>query len=74
VGKLEAAGFRISHVEYFNLGGVLGWWLASRVLRRPMISAAALRYYEAFVPLFRLERCVPWRVGQSLIAIGEVPA
>ncbi|HYL20149.1 MAG TPA: class I SAM-dependent methyltransferase [Gemmatimonadales bacterium] len=73
VGKLEAAGFRVGHVEYFNLGGVPGWWLASRVLRRPMISTAALRCYEALVPLFRLERWLPWRVGQSLIAIGEVP-
>jgi len=44
------------------------------VLRRPMISTAALRCYEACVPLFRLERWLPWRVGQSLIAIGEVPA
>jgi len=26
------------------------------------------------VPLFRLERLLPWRIGQSLIAIGEVPA
>jgi len=26
------------------------------------------------VPLFRLERLFPWRIGQSLIAIGEVPA
>jgi len=74
VGKLAAAGFRVRHVEYFNLGGVLGWWLASRVLRRPMISTAALRCYEACVPLFQLERWLPWRVGQSLIAIGEVPA
>jgi len=24
------------------------------------------------VPLFRLERFLPWRIGQWLIAIGEV--
>ena len=72
VRKLDATGFRVRHVEYFNLGGALGWWLASRVLRRPMISTAALRWYEALVPLLRLERWLPWRVGQSLIAIGEV--
>jgi hypothetical protein len=72
VRTLDATGFRVRHVEYFNLGGALGWWLASRVLRRPMISTAALLWYEALVPLFRLERWLPWRVGQSLIAIGEV--
>jgi hypothetical protein len=26
------------------------------------------------VPLFRLERFLPWRLGQSLIAVGERPA
>jgi len=73
VGKLQESGFHVRHVEYFNLGGVLGWWLAGRVLRRSLISTAALRWYEALVPLFRLERLLPWRIGQSLIAIGEVP-
>jgi SAM-dependent methyltransferase len=72
--KLGAAGFRLRHLEYFNLGGVPGWWLAGRVLRRRLIPSGALRWYEALVPLFRLERLLPWRIGQSLIAIGEVPA
>jgi hypothetical protein len=50
---------------------VPGWWFAGRVLRRQMIPAGSLRLYDALVPLFRLERLLPWRVGQSLIAIGE---
>jgi SAM-dependent methyltransferase len=72
--KLGAAGFRLRHLEYFNLAGVPGWWLTGRVLRRRLIPTAALRWYEALVPLFRLERLLPWRIGQSLIAVGEVPA
>jgi SAM-dependent methyltransferase len=72
--KLRAAGFRLRHLEYFNLAGVPGWWLTGRVLRRRLIPSGALRWYDALVPLFRLERLLPWRVGQSLIAIGEVSA
>jgi SAM-dependent methyltransferase len=72
--KLPAAGFALRHVEYFNLAGIPGWWLAGRVLRRRLIPAASLRWYDALVPLFRLERLLPWRIGQSLIAIGEAPA
>jgi len=68
---LEATGFRMAHIEYFNLAGVPGWWFAGRVLRRKMIPAASLKLYDALVPLFRLEWLIPWRVGQSLIAIGE---
>ena len=70
--ELQGAGFRVRHLEYFNLAGVPGWWLTGRVLRRRLIPAGALRWYEALVPLFRLERFLPWRIGQSLIAIGEV--
>jgi SAM-dependent methyltransferase len=72
--KLAEAGFRVRHLEYFNLAGVPGWWLTGRVLRRRLIPRGALRWYDALVPLFRLERFLPWRIGQSLIAIGEVAA
>ena len=68
---LRSTGFNVAHTEYFNLAGVPGWWLAGRVLRRPMIPAGSLKLYDVLVPLFRLERLLPWRVGQSLIAIGE---
>ena len=68
---LRTTGYAVPHIEYFNLAGVPGWWLAGRVLRRPMIPPGSLKLYDALVPLFRLERLLPWRVGQSLIAIGE---
>jgi SAM-dependent methyltransferase len=68
---LQATGFKVAHVEYFNLAGVPGWWFAGRVLRRQTIPAGSLKVYDALVPLFRLERLLPWRVGQSLIAIGQ---
>src|SRR5213596_1469815 len=53
--KFTDAGFRLAHVEYFNLAGVLGWWLIGRVLRRRLIPRGALKWYDALVPLFRLE-------------------
>ena len=68
---LRATGFKLAHIEYFNLAGIPGWWWAGRVLRRQTIPSGSLKLYDALVPLFRLERFIPWRVGQSLIAIGE---
>jgi SAM-dependent methyltransferase len=68
---LNATGFRVAHIEYFNLAGIPGWWWAGRVFRRQTIPGGSLKLYDALVPLFRLERLIPWRVGQSLIAIGE---
>jgi SAM-dependent methyltransferase len=65
------AGLTLRHLEYFNLAGMPGWWFVGRVLRRNMIPAGSLWVYDMLVPIFRLERHVPWRAGQSLIAIGE---
>jgi SAM-dependent methyltransferase len=70
-GKYRRTGWRMVHLEYFNLAGVPGWWFTGRVLKRRLIPASSLGLYDALVPLFRLERFLPWRVGQSLIAIGE---
>lgn len=72
--KYRAAGFRMRHLEYFNMAGIPGWWFTGRVLRRELIPTGSLRWYDALVPLFRLERFLPWRLGQSLIAVGERPA
>lgn len=72
--KFTTAGLVVRHLEYFNLAGIPGWWLTGRVLQRRLIPAGSLRWYDALVPLFRLERWLPWRVGQSLIAVGEAPA
>ena len=72
--RYAEAGFRLRRLEYFNLVGIAGWWLAGRVLKRELIPTGSLAVFDALVPLFRLERFLPWRVGQSLIAIGENPA
>ncbi|HEX9703920.1 MAG TPA: class I SAM-dependent methyltransferase [Gemmatimonadales bacterium] len=69
--KFQDTGLKMRHLEYFNLAGIPGWWLTGRVLCRELIPQASLRWFDALVPLFRLERLLPWRVGQSLIAIGE---
>ena len=71
VRKFAQADLLMLHHEYFNLAGIPGWWFTGRVMRRRIIPTGSLAIYEAAVPLFRLERCLPWRLGQSLIAIGE---
>lgn len=68
--RCAAAGLELKHVEWFNMAGIPGWWLTGRVLKRTMIPAGPVALYDKLVPLFRLERLLPIRVGQSLIAIG----
>lgn len=71
--RFDRAGLTMLHLEYFNLAAIPGWWFAGRVLRRTMIPTTLLSLYDKFVPVFRLERFLPIRIGQSLIAIGERP-
>ncbi len=69
--RYAEAGLTVRRLEWFNTAGIPGWWLVGRVLKRTLIPTGSLALYDALVPLFRLERLIPWRVGQSLIAIGE---
>jgi SAM-dependent methyltransferase len=71
--RYAGAGLGMRHLEYFNLAGMPGWWFVGRVLRREVIPQGSLGLYDKLVPLFRLENLLPWRLGQSLIAIGERP-
>lgn len=64
-------GLMMRHLEYFNMAGMPGWWVMGRMLRRQLIPIGSLALYDKLVPLFRWERYLPLRVGQSLIAIGE---
>ena len=68
---LAETGFRVVHLEYFNMGSMLGWWFTGRVLKKKVIPVKVLKLYDSLVPVFREERLIPWRVGQSVIAVGE---
>jgi glycosyltransferase involved in cell wall biosynthesis len=69
--KLEAMGFRVIYLRYFNRIGILGWFLNSRILRRKRLSSFQLRIYNLLVPLFKLESLFPLPVGTSILAVGE---
>jgi len=69
--KLEARGFRVIYLKYFNRIGILGWFLNSKILRRKRLSSFQLRVYNLLVPFFKLEKFFPLPFGTSLLAVGE---
>jgi predicted SAM-dependent methyltransferase len=69
--KLEAMGFKVIFLEYFNRIGILGWFLNSKILRRKRLPSFQLRIYNLLVPLFRLETLFPLPFGTSLLAVAE---
>jgi glycosyltransferase involved in cell wall biosynthesis len=69
--KLEAAGFKVIFLEYFNRIGMLGWFLNSKILRRKRLPSFQLRVYDLLVPLLKLEKFFPLPFGTSLLAVAE---
>jgi SAM-dependent methyltransferase len=70
--RMRQAGFRIEQAFYFNIVGMVGWWLNARVRNIPRIPARQVRYFDAVVPVLRLEQLMPLPFGQSVIAVGTV--
>jgi glycosyltransferase involved in cell wall biosynthesis len=48
--KLEAMGFKVILLKYFNRIGILGWFLNSKMLRRKRLPSFQLRIYNLLVP------------------------
>ncbi len=69
--KLEQAGFRLVHLQHFNMAGIPGWLLNGRLLGRKALPAFQVRLYNLLLPLFKLERLFRLPFGLSLVAVAE---
>jgi len=70
--KLERNRFKVIHLDYFNLFGILGWFVNGTILKRRLLPERQMKFFNTLVPLFKAaEERIPGRVGQSLIAVGE---
>jgi SAM-dependent methyltransferase len=67
---LAAAGLRVTHLFYFNVVGTAGWFWNARVRRVKQLPLRQVRWFDALVPLLRLEDVAPLPFGQSLVAVG----
>jgi len=74
--KCRRAGFRVVESFYFDVAGVLPWWLKYRVLRSEAIEPAAVRFYDRFcVPLMRrVEGLVRPPLGKNVLLVAEKPS
>jgi hypothetical protein len=70
--KLTQNDFRICSLKYFNLFGILGWFINGTLLRRDLLPARQIRLFNKMVPFFMcMETIIPTWLGQSLIIVGE---
>jgi SAM-dependent methyltransferase len=70
---VRAAGFELESHQYFDVLGIVPWFVAGRVLRQRSFSAGAAGLYDRIaVPVGAfLERIAPPPIGKNLLSIGR---
>jgi len=73
--KCSAAGFSIKLARYFDVFGVLPWWVKYRILKSKRLEAAEVRFHDRFiVPISRfLDALVTPPCGKNIILVAEKP-
>jgi len=72
-GKCRREGFKILKLDYFDLMGVLPWWVQYRLLRASTLNPRAVRIYDRYaVPVTRaIESVITPPLGKNLLLIVE---
>jgi 2-polyprenyl-3-methyl-5-hydroxy-6-metoxy-1,4-benzoquinol methylase len=71
---MSGAGFEGIQVKYFNVFGILGWWLNGSLLRRQTPPAGQVEMFERLLPVIRaVDYISPNYLGLSLVAIAQRP-
>lgn len=71
--KCVAAGFQIRLERYFDLVGVLPWFLKYRLMRSQTLGSGLVTLYDkAFVPVIKpIERLLRPPVGKNLLVVAQ---
>lgn len=74
--KCFAAGLKVVSSRYFDLFGVLPWWVKYRLLRSKKLEPRAVKLYDQrLVPITRtFESWIDPPLGKNLLMIAEKPA
>jgi 2-polyprenyl-3-methyl-5-hydroxy-6-metoxy-1,4-benzoquinol methylase len=69
------SGYEIEMLRYFNLVGILGWWLRFCLLKQENFDPASVKAFERLAPMLRVAEsvCAP-PVGLSLVVVAKARA
>ena len=68
----QSQGLDILHTWYFNLAGILGWFVSGTILRKKELPSGQIGLYNKLVPFFRVVDQVTFnKVGLSVIIVGK---
>jgi SAM-dependent methyltransferase len=68
----ESVGFKVIFIKYFNILGIVWWYIAGKMLKLKNIPKHSGTLLNLIVPFLKIfEKSVKIPFGQSLIVIGE---
>jgi SAM-dependent methyltransferase len=69
---VSVPGFNIIHNQYFNVAGILGWYISGKMLKKNVIPGSQMSFYNQLVPLWKVaDRLLSRFCGLSLICVAE---
>ena len=65
-------GIEIDHSQYFNFIGILGWFFSGIILKKRVIPAGQMGFYNRMVPFFKMiDKMILNSSGLSVIIVGR---
>lgn len=72
VDVVSAAGFSIKKINYFDIAGIIPWYVAFVLLKQTTTESNVSLYDTWVVPIMKkVERIIPPIIGKNLILIGQ---
>jgi len=74
IDSVTSVGFRIEHVKYFDIAGIIPWYIAFVLLKQTTTEGNVSLYDKLVVPIMRkVEQVIPPIVGKNILLIGQKP-
>lgn len=66
------SNFKITHKQYFNFVGILGWFVSGKILKNKNIPEGQMKLYNFLVPIIKLiDKIILNSAGLSTIVVGK---
>ncbi len=71
--KCRRAGFEIVRAHYFDVLGIVPWWIKYCLLKSERMEPAAVKFYDEIVVPFaqKMESALKPGIGKNIVLIGE---
>jgi SAM-dependent methyltransferase len=69
---MSIPGFKIIHTQFFNVMGIVGWFVSGKLMRKKTIPEGQMRLYDKLVPVWKV---LDWFMGRffglSVICVAQ---